>query len=196
MNRVSCDVIRDLSLLYVDKACCNESRRLIEAHIADCESCKENLELIKQDFKVDQPNITENLTEQELFRREKSRRIGAIVIVLVLSFLLFLFIYKEEIFQEGNPLNYSKAFVKLIVTEDYVDISGTSTSSETTKFMTKRDDKEELFRFLEQKYGVKYNEQVGSAYIFRNDTSTMELELESYLKFFTVWEVGELRNKK
>lgn len=196
MNRVSCDVIRDLSLLYVDKACCNESRRLIEEHISNCESCKENLEIIKQDFKVDQPNITENLTEQELFRREKSRRVGAIVIVLVLSLLLFLFIYKEEIFQEGNPFNYSKAFVKLIVTEDYVDISDTSTSSETTKFMTKRDDKEELFNYIEGKYSVKFDEQVGSTYIFINDTSTLELELDSYLKFYTVWEVGELRNKK
>ncbi len=36
-----CDVVRDLLPLYQDGVCSAESRKLVEAHLAECESCRD-----------------------------------------------------------------------------------------------------------------------------------------------------------
>lgn len=41
--KVSCEIIKDLLPLYHDGACSKESCALVEAHLRDCQSCKEEL---------------------------------------------------------------------------------------------------------------------------------------------------------
>lgn len=41
---MDCNVIKDLLPLYADGVCSNESRELIEAHLAQCEECRRDLE--------------------------------------------------------------------------------------------------------------------------------------------------------
>ena len=43
MNNVPCSVIQDLLPLYCDGVCSEESKKLVQAHIADCETCAEEL---------------------------------------------------------------------------------------------------------------------------------------------------------
>ena len=38
MKDISCDVIRDLIPLYIDDICSEQSKRLIEDHIDECEN--------------------------------------------------------------------------------------------------------------------------------------------------------------
>lgn len=38
--KLFCDVIRDLLPLYADGVCSEESRRAVEAHLAECETCR------------------------------------------------------------------------------------------------------------------------------------------------------------
>lgn len=40
MKQVPCSIIRDLMVLYEDNVCSDESRQMIEEHIADCEECR------------------------------------------------------------------------------------------------------------------------------------------------------------
>lgn len=40
MKQVPCNIIRDLMVLYEDNVCSDESRQMIEEHIADCEECR------------------------------------------------------------------------------------------------------------------------------------------------------------
>ena len=40
MSKMSCQVIRDLMILYEDDVCSKESRGLIEEHIEECEECR------------------------------------------------------------------------------------------------------------------------------------------------------------
>lgn len=40
MGKMSCQVIRDLMILYEDDVCSKESRGLIEEHIEECEECR------------------------------------------------------------------------------------------------------------------------------------------------------------
>lgn len=44
MNNKSCPVVKDLIPLYVDEVCSEESRTLIESHVAVCQSCMAELE--------------------------------------------------------------------------------------------------------------------------------------------------------
>ena len=37
MNNISCDVIQDLMPVYIEHMCSTESRKLVEAHMVECE---------------------------------------------------------------------------------------------------------------------------------------------------------------
>lgn len=45
--KISCDVIMDLLPLYYDGVCNEGSKKIVEEHLAECESCKSALEKIK-----------------------------------------------------------------------------------------------------------------------------------------------------
>ena len=42
MNK--CNVIRDLLPLYADKVCSEDSKEMVEEHLANCKKCKQELE--------------------------------------------------------------------------------------------------------------------------------------------------------
>lgn len=54
----SCDVIRDLLPLYADEACSNDSRKIVEEHLAECPECSTMLRRL-------QSNEIENGLQQE-----------------------------------------------------------------------------------------------------------------------------------
>ena len=39
MNKISCNIIGDLLPLYVDGAVSEETKKLVEEHLAECEDC-------------------------------------------------------------------------------------------------------------------------------------------------------------
>lgn len=45
---LSCNVTQDLLPLYADGVCCEESGRAVEAHLAECETCREALAAMKR----------------------------------------------------------------------------------------------------------------------------------------------------
>ncbi len=48
MNKISCNVIRDLMILYEDDVCSEESRGVIEEHIEECEECRRICQMARQ----------------------------------------------------------------------------------------------------------------------------------------------------
>lgn len=54
MKNIPCNIIRDLLILYEDDVCSQESKDMIEDHIAECEECKKLYQDIKKPF----PSIT------------------------------------------------------------------------------------------------------------------------------------------
>ncbi len=61
MNRISCNIIRDLMILYDDNVCSEESRQMVEEHIAECGECRK----IYQNARADLPNISLKRDEEE-----------------------------------------------------------------------------------------------------------------------------------
>lgn len=44
--KISCEVIRDLLPLYHDGVCSNDTKKIVEEHLAICSDCREELQLI------------------------------------------------------------------------------------------------------------------------------------------------------
>lgn len=50
MEKVTCEVIQDLLVLYEDKACSAQSRKIVEEHINDCEDCRDIYEKMYEEI--------------------------------------------------------------------------------------------------------------------------------------------------
>ena len=52
MKEIQCAVIKDLLPLYYDGVCSEETRKLIEEHIASCNECKRDLESLNTTMEI------------------------------------------------------------------------------------------------------------------------------------------------
>lgn len=52
--KISCEIIKDLLPLYYDDVCSKETRALVEEHILECVTCKEELSKISKEFDYSQ----------------------------------------------------------------------------------------------------------------------------------------------
>lgn len=76
MSRIPCNVNKDLLPLYVDDVCSEESKSMVEEHLAGCEKCQEYYEALKE-------GIPEEKIEEEkegLLSEEKMREAAVSVI--------------------------------------------------------------------------------------------------------------------
>ncbi|MCL1802638.1 MAG: zf-HC2 domain-containing protein [Eubacteriaceae bacterium] len=100
--RVSCEVIKDLLPLCHDGVCSNDSKAMVEEHLAECENCKAELQAM--DEIIPMRNTGQNLREAESIKQlSKKWRKGmlksflkgalitvAALVVLALIFYLFM----------------------------------------------------------------------------------------------------------
>lgn len=85
----TCDIIKDLLPLYLDKVCSEDSKRAVEEHIATCENCRKELEAYRSDI-----TTTDNGGE-EVIRKlsshwKKTKRASLFTGVLVMAVLIFI----------------------------------------------------------------------------------------------------------
>lgn len=68
-----CEIVKDLLPLYIDEACSEDSRRMVEEHLKSCRACKEEYRMMKypapaekrmKDFKVIEEQILKEGKEQ------------------------------------------------------------------------------------------------------------------------------------
>ena len=50
MNKISCDVVKDLLPLYKDEVCSEKSKELIENHLTECEDCRRYLDALNSEL--------------------------------------------------------------------------------------------------------------------------------------------------
>ncbi len=89
MSEMSCQVIRDLLPLYVDGALSDESRALVEAHLAECEDCKRELARMREEIPAprgEEPGVAEAL--KGLNRALKRTKFKAIAIAVAAAVLV------------------------------------------------------------------------------------------------------------
>jgi hypothetical protein len=93
MEKISCEIIKDLLPLYYDEVCSIESTRLIEEHLAECEGCRLEMDRIKAAISLPQEVVTENNREGDAIKGVaatwKRSKVKAFVIGVFGAALLF-----------------------------------------------------------------------------------------------------------
>lgn len=69
--KISCEVIKDLLPLYCDNFCSDDSRTIVESHIAKCDNCRAELNIMVEKFSLE--NTDQNLKDAELLKKLSKR---------------------------------------------------------------------------------------------------------------------------
>lgn len=81
---MKCEIIRDLIPLYLDKVCSEDSRKLVEEHLAECSECRKYMKELETELEAVKQKKEEDLDEKQVVtgrsgayegnRQEKYRR--------------------------------------------------------------------------------------------------------------------------
>lgn len=116
-----------------------------------------------------------------------SKKILAIIILLILTLGLSLFLYSPVIFQEGNPWPQIKGIVQLNFSgKKMVNLIGED------KFMTKSKKGPEIIKNFMKEKGYEFTDQMGSGYLFKSPTGESALaEHRHYSRYYSLWKITE-----
>ena len=101
---MDCSVIRDLIPLYIDECCSEESRRMVEEHVKECDSCKKILEDMKQD------TINVGLSDSTSVKIARISEWQASFMQSVLLFVSFALITIGVALEAGTPSGLGNGF--------------------------------------------------------------------------------------
>ena len=68
MSKISCDIVKDILPLYFDDICSEDSKKMIEEHLAGCDSCKRELASIQADITIPKAEIDKNRTDGNIVK--------------------------------------------------------------------------------------------------------------------------------
>ncbi|MEC3884966.1 zf-HC2 domain-containing protein [Halobacillus sp. HZG1] len=96
--KISCNVIRDILPLYVENMASQDTRDLVEEHIASCENCKKQLEEMRT---VEEPPVDTDLAPlrniQHTLRRKKLQTIIlSVMVTLVFALVTMAYLTTPE----------------------------------------------------------------------------------------------------
>ena len=92
--KISCEIIKDLLPLYHDGVCCNDSKTMVEEHLAHCDSCKAELQAMDEELPLN--NAEQNLNEAEAVKKlsrrwkkgmRKSLLKGILITILIIALI-------------------------------------------------------------------------------------------------------------
>ncbi|HWQ73343.1 MAG TPA: zf-HC2 domain-containing protein [Desulfitobacteriaceae bacterium] len=97
--KTSCEIIKDLLPLYHDGVCSNDSKTMVEEHLAYCDSCKAELQAMDNELPIN--NAEQNLNEAEAVKKLSKRwkkgmvksLLEGILITIVIIALVALVLY-------------------------------------------------------------------------------------------------------
>lgn len=129
---LSCDVTRDLLPLYADEVCCQESKELVEEHLAGCEECRNELRMIKTEvFEQSAPMMEKTKFTMKRAMKKTRRKwmlsIVAVLAIMIGGFKMYL-VSTDSVFVParayGSLMNVgnwarSKGFEKALLTYDF-----------------------------------------------------------------------------
>lgn len=127
---INCTVIEDLLILYVADECSEDTKKLVEEHLATCESCRKSLEAL-QAPSLPKPEMSpemqkKNLTFQKGFRKIRHRWVASLLVVALIFPLLGAGILTRNEFKgEGiaftsmDEILASRSFLRALQKKDY-----------------------------------------------------------------------------
>ena len=132
MNKISCNVCKDLLPVYIDKLCSEESEQLVENHLTGCEDCRNTYEAMTD--KISVPKIEkEEKDKTDEFKLKLNKKwhrflttraiaissisiVGLAAIILGIYFLFFHYYYvsgDKIVFTEPCELSDGRVAIKI-----------------------------------------------------------------------------------
>lgn len=96
--KISCEIIKDLLPLYHDGVCSNDSRVIVEEHLAHCDNCKTELQAMDDALPIN--NAEHNLIDADAVKKlsikwkkgmMKSLLKGILITILTMAFIALIF---------------------------------------------------------------------------------------------------------
>lgn len=96
--KTDCDIINDLLPLYAENKASAKSRRLVEEHLSQCESCRLQLSGIKEEIAIEKKKIERGKKEQKIQRRyDVFAVIALILFMIIVGVIIYTGAFKPEI---------------------------------------------------------------------------------------------------
>ena len=108
MNKISCDIIKDILPLYVDEVVSADTRNMVSEHLAHCEDCRKKYEEMKVTVSIPIETHTKTLKKfKSTWHRKKvvliySTIIATIAVMCGVLFAVEHFVYQEKIAVNGD----------------------------------------------------------------------------------------------
>lgn len=207
--KINCKIVRDLMPSYIDRICSEESNKLIEEHILECNECKEYLDNIRKEISTHK--IDEKDTLKNFYKKIKSKNKMAIFISIVITLLFvilgyiivnfnkedFIMKYEEKLItveeqKEGeivasvNTLNYTRC--QVILEENYdgtVDVYIALFQSLRDKIYTKEEFK--TFGYVPKCYKNYIDENMDVNWIWENNIGKIKLNTKNGVEISKIY---------
>lgn len=123
-QKIPCEMIQDILPLYVDELTSEVTNKEVEAHLAECEACRESQKRLGTELQQVQEKKLEN-GRAEIDYLKKVRRVNKKVTIagILAGILIFLTIQAVRVFVSGTPQD-EYAVLYTNVYEDRVVITG------------------------------------------------------------------------
>lgn len=111
---ISCNVIKDLIGLYIDDVLSDNSKKLVENHINECEECKIYLERMKDDVNIEiNDEVIKDRGTEIALDIQKHQRNKILAISIILGIIAALFTSNDMIFKSFLIMPAVGAFLYL-----------------------------------------------------------------------------------
>ena len=93
-KKTECEIVQDLMIGYVDEILNEESKKLVEKHLLECEFCQKKLEELKADITENEENQKKEIDYLKKIRRKS--KIKAILMAIGILILIFVVWYLRQ----------------------------------------------------------------------------------------------------
>jgi len=187
-KKIECKIVQDLLLGYVDNVLNEESKKIVEKHLSECDMCQKRLMEIKQD--IEDNEITQEKEIDYLRKIRIKNRIKSIFIAVGILFLIAFIIFLRKFLIVNDLSNKAE---KSLASENFYKESVQRISSEKA-VLVKEYYKDGKYKIIEETYtddGVK----VGNAtYATVNSGERIEIDSENKIVRIDQSKFAELMN--
>lgn len=192
MSKFSCNTVRDMLPLYVDGVLSEDTRAIVEEHLAVCDICRKEYENMKNEVVVPADRDAKQLKRFKGAWKKKKRIVAltaviATILVLCIGYGIFNhFAYQEEIAVNGavytrsrdtvqelpdgcEELGYLRSILHRHIGSPTVDFSGTNLDEKYGGCWLYQDPENEMVIYLED-YGGYYIPFVLKEYIVQPES--------------------------
>lgn len=112
MNKENCEVINDLLPLYIDDICSEESKKIVELHLKECDNCNNLYQMMKTDIKLTKD------TDDRVIKKIKKKILIEKIVTAVLAVVLTIAIIISCVF----PLFIEKVNMNQVISIEQVSV--------------------------------------------------------------------------